>query len=217
MKTNFSRDANGGMTLIEVLVVIACVVILIAFLLPRLNTPEHATRPMCMNNLKTIGIELIMYTEDNHGKFPICVSITNGGTMEYLDRNQTFPHYQKLSADTNLVRFLVCPADKKRKAAASFATLTDSNISYCLNADVSTNNPTQSIMTSDRNLQVNGQPVHHGTLVLSTDMDAGWTPEMHPGGGVLGFADGHVEFCRITNLNFIIQRQGLATNRFSVP
>jgi len=203
--------------LVEVLVVIACVGIVIAMVLPMRRTPVHPSRSLCMNNLRITGIALLMYAEDNHGKFPIRVSITNGGTMEYLDRNETFPHYQKLSADTNLLRFLVCPADKTRKSAPSFGTLTDTNISYSLNADLSSHNPAQSIMTSDRYLQVNGQPVRHGTLALTTNMDITWTPEFHSGGGVLGFADGHMEFCRSSNLNFLIQRQGLATNRFSVP
>lgn len=178
--------------MIEVLVVLAVVVILIAMVLPMRRTPKRPSRSFCMNNLRITGIDLMVYAEDNHGKFPIQVSITNGGTMEYLDRNQTFPHYQKLTADTNLLRFLVCPADKTRKAAASFTTLADTNISYCLNADVSSNNPVQSIMIGDRYLQVNGQPVPHGTLVLNTNMDVAWTPEFHQGGGVLGFADGHV-------------------------
>jgi len=197
------------------LVVIACVVILIALILPMGSRPNRSPRISCMTNVKIIGLNILMYEQDNHGKFPISVSITNGGTMEYLERNQTFPHYQKLSADTNLLRFLVCPADKTRKAAASFTALTDTNISYSLNADVS--NSVQSIMTSDRHLRVNGQPVRHGTLVLATNMDIGWMPKQHMGGGVLGFADGHAEFCRSKDLNSIIQREGLATNRFSVP
>src|SRR3569833_1232195 len=215
MKTNYSRNANGGLTVVEMLVVIACVVILIALILPKGSRPNRSPRISCMTNVKIIGLNILKYEQDNHGKFPISVSITNGGTMEYLERNQTFPHYQKLSADTNLLRFLVCPADKTRKAAASFTALTDTNISYSLNADVS--NSVQSIMTSDRHLRVNGQPVRHGTLVLATNMDIGWMPKQHMGGGVLGFADGHAEFCRSKDLNSIIQREGLATNRFSVP
>jgi len=215
MKTNFHRFANGGLTVVEMLVVVACVVILTALVLPMRSTPSRSPRTSCMNNVRILGIDLLIYAADNHGKFPIRTSITNGGTMEYLERNQTFPHYQKLSADTHLLPFLVCPADKTRKAAASFTNLTDTNISYCLNADVS--NSFQSIMTSDRQLQVNGQPVRHGTLVLATNMDIGWMPKQHMGGGVLGFADGHAEFCRGKDLNSIIQRQGLATNRFSVP
>lgn len=203
--------------MIEMLVVIACVVIVVAFLLPARHTPGPSSHFSCMNNLRQIGISFLMYTDENHGKFPIRTSITNGGSMEYLDRNQTFPHYPKFPWDTNITRFFVCPDDKTRKAAKTFEGLADTNISYFLSANVSTNNASYSILSGDRHLQVDGQPVRHGTLVFTRNMNVAWTPELHRGRGGLGFADGHVEFSRSTDLNPLIQREGLATNRFSVP
>ena len=77
--------------------------------------------------------------------------------------------------------------------------------------------PEDNSSISFRQPQVNGQPVPHGTLVLRPNMNVAWTPKFHHGGGALGIADGHAEFCRSINLDSILQRQGLATNRFSVP
>jgi prepilin-type processing-associated H-X9-DG protein len=158
-----------------------------------------------------------MYASENNGKFPIQTAVTNGGTMDFLERDQTFPHYQKLSVYLLNTGVLVCPADKNRRAPDSYKNLTDTNISYFLNADVSTNNPTASIMLGDRNLEANGQPIGHGTYTLATKMNLGWTRELHPNGGALGFADGHAEFCRGADLDSAFQRQGLASIRLSVP
>jgi prepilin-type processing-associated H-X9-DG protein len=217
MKTNFSRDANGGLTLIEVLVVVACVVIVVAMLLPMRSHPDRSPIPGCMSNVRQIDLGLIMYADDNDGKFAIQTSTNNGGTREFLDGNQTFPHYQKLSKYILSMPVLVCPADENRHVANGYEHLTDANLSYFLNADVSTNNPSRSIMIGDRYFQANGTAVHHGTFTVKTNMELAWTFAMHRSRGILGFADGHAEVSRADNLNAIFQRQGLTSARLSVP
>ena len=219
MKTLSDKAKISGLTLVEVLVVIFILAVLVILVLPALSHVGGGPSKMfkCMSNLKQIDIGFQISASDNGGIFPIQKSVANGGTMEFIYSDHVFPHFQKISKLLVQPKSLACPLDISRQAATNWEVLNDLNISYFLNADASTNNPSQAILSGDRHLEVGGQPVKSGLFILTTNMNMGWTPDSHANRGNLAFVDGHVEYSTTEILNSYIKQQPLATNRLCVP
>jgi len=73
-------NGRRGFTLVELLVVIAIIALLMAILMPVLNSArEQGDRAVCLSNLKQLTLAWIMYADDNDGE--ICAA--NVGHSDY--------------------------------------------------------------------------------------------------------------------------------------
>jgi prepilin-type N-terminal cleavage/methylation domain-containing protein len=100
----------GAFTLIELLVVIAIIALLAGMLLPSLaRAKETGKRIACVNNLKQLGLCMMLYADDHQGKFP--------------PRTMSARWPEKLRDGYKDLRILWCPND--RSARTPFNTTTN--------------------------------------------------------------------------------------------
>ena len=221
-----------GWTLIEVAVVLAIAAIMTGVLLPRLTKARQVTEgTRCRNNLKNVGLAFRIFATDNGGKFPMELSFTNGGTAEWLsDPQQLWRVFAALSNELAIPILLHCREDSERTPAARWQSslnakaepVFNSNqyLSYFLGLNARESD-SSSILGGDRNLATNGSALPSSRLLITTESEPRFTPEIHQGKGNLLFGDGHVE--RISDGNLTpfsrtaLQHARLSTNLWILP
>ncbi|KAF0178271.1 MAG: prepilin-type N-terminal cleavage/methylation domain-containing protein [Limisphaerales bacterium] len=113
MNTDFTpalRVRARGFTLIELLVVIAIIAILAGLLLPALaGAKEKSKRTLCVNNMKQLGLTIIMYAGESNDRFPDGKRNDNSYHSSFV-HSQTFTNaFLRAGFNTNSLN---CPNKK---------------------------------------------------------------------------------------------------------
>ncbi len=216
MKTFLSPHRERGMTLVEVFVVLAVGTFLsIIVLFGQPKGCRSSSRIRCVNNLKQTGLAFRVWEGDNNDKFPMEISETNGGTMEFTTGPNVWRHFQVMSNELSTPNVLICPADISRMSATNFTSFNNSNISFFVGLDATQNSP-QDIWSGDHNL-TNGTPIRNGILQLTTNRPSAWTPEIHNKVGNLLFIDGSVQQVSASGLRNAVFNSSAFSNRLQMP
>ena len=215
----FKRQKSGrlrGLTLIEVLVVIGCLILLVMVLLPALaRAKSKAQCATCQNHLMQIGLAFRIWEGDHGNHYPMAVSTNKGGTMEWGPGNDMFRHYQVMSNQLNNPAIMVCPSDN-RKEASDFASFSNTNLSYFVGLDADETMPHMAL-AGDRNLVTNGIAVNAGLTTITPTIAVTWTITIHKTMGNVGLADGSVQQFSNAGIQQFFSRTGTNVNRLAVP
>jgi len=211
------RNQLVALTLPELVIVLAALAIFAMILLPSLARPKGPTLSgRCRNNLREVGLSFRVWAIDHNDKFPMQVSVTNGGTMEFVDRGTSSMHFLSLSNELSTPKVLFCPSDSRPGPPTNFIYDFDSSkISYFVGVGAAQGNAMM-ILTGDRNI-TNGPGMRGGFLELLPHQPAGWTHEMHAQHGNIGLTDGSVQLLSTPQLRKAITTAGVATNRLAMP
>lgn len=144
-----------------------------AMVLPALaKAKERAQSITCVNNLKQIGLAFRIWEGDNMDRFPFNVSKEQGGTLELCDIGSdgfdaaSYLHFQAMSNELATPKILVCPSDKSKQAATSFASLGPENVTYLVHSgkDVNDAHPDAVLAYC---------PIHHHILRADGSVEQG--------------------------------------------
>jgi prepilin-type N-terminal cleavage/methylation domain-containing protein len=196
MRLLHATSLRRGLTLVEMICVIAIISILAALLLPGLGKArDRARQTQCAGQLKQIGLAFHSFAHDHNNRFPMQVPLAAGGALEYaragnFSNSFAFRHFQALGVELGTPKVLVCPTDA-RLPAPGFSALSNQNVSFFVALDSDYGKPA-SVLAGDRNL-TNDWTASSPVQRLGPKYLLRWSHELHRFRGNLLFADARVD------------------------
>ncbi|HTR40205.1 MAG TPA: type II secretion system protein [Pseudomonadales bacterium] len=218
MKLRFSKQRDRAFSFYEILVVISVLGFLALFLLPRIAQINSKNgRIYCLMNLRQMGDAFLVWAGDHNTKFPMQISVANGGAMELATTGNVAACFIVMSNQLSSPKVLICPTDIRHLAVTNFGKDFDnSHISYFVALDAIPNS-SQRFVSGDDNFATNDTRVKSCVLDVTTNMSIAWIRSRHPYGGNLDYSDGHAQETQNSDLPIALQQTGLATNRLAIP
>jgi len=202
VKPHVFNHKTAALTREEVLVVIVVLAILVGVVLLSLRQPRDWAKEdwrkttWCVNNLKQVGLANRLWEGDNNDKYPMQVSMTNGGSMESVAVGNVVTTFQVMSNELSTPKLVLCPQDLNRDYATNFtADFNNSRISYFVAVDADKNSP-QTLLSGDANFAIGGVPIKSGLLKFYSNAPIAWSAARHKYSGNILLADGSVQSLR---------------------
>lgn len=218
------RRDSGGFTLVELLVGLALIVILVAFLTPAFQkATEKARATKCMGNLRQIGALLGSYLAD-HGYYPgAFVEINASGTVTQrwfqVLRGYSDSSYAKSSME--VPRVMQCPSRKSASGVKAlgygynfegFGHTPDDGKGnwdapgkgymrkYWHVRPGMVEEPGQKLVIGDSLDDNENSDITSRVIFIYRAISSPYHAQRHGGGGNYLFADGHVEWLHVDEL-----------------
>lgn len=214
MKTS-NNSKLKGFTLIELLVVISIIAILMSIMVPALSRARDiAKRTVCLNNLRTLSMAVVLYSENNSGRvvngdptgrYPW---VKHSGNSYYTEEGQIKAIKEGLLYDYcgDQIEAFRCPVAKKGEARSytmpdSFAWMQEKFLKGLGVYGKEVKNINSVSKPSQRMCFIDEGYVTSMTWTIYYNQERWWDPVpiRHNTGTTLGFMDGHAEYWQWTD------------------
>ncbi len=219
MKLTRPDNRPDGLTMIELLVVLACLFLVVGLLLPRAGgNRQKATVTICINHLRQVALGQMVWASDYDSLGSAAhVPIDAAGILKSLTHDGISSYYRELSNSLGSPKILTCPSDN-RKPAPDFQSLTTNHLSYFLNLDAMSGIDASTAFNGDRHITFT--PAQHGPIViLTTNLTMQWTKKLgHRDLGNVALVDGSVQKTSNRDLTLILlPRSNTVPHRLLFP
>ena len=220
-----------GFTLIELLLIMACCLVAVTILLPALARPHASNcRLSCVNNLKQVGLAFRTFALDNNDHYPAHVAAAAGGSKELAASFGPYVHFRVMSNELSTPKILICPddPDPRRIAATTFTPgpfvasaqqipfNSDLHVSYFASIDAEEEFPS-TWLAGDRQIAIDGRSPNPGLVNVLTNSSVRWVKPPHQKKGNIAMADGSVLQPSNAELQKLVAKLEIPTNRLAMP